>query len=302
MLTPMVADPVPASEVDLFEANRPRLFGLAYRMLGEAAEAEDAVQDAYLRWARRNVDVRSPEAWLVKVVTNLCLTRLTSARARRERYVGPWLPEPVLTGDGVLGPLETAEQRESVSLGLLVLLERLTPPERAVFVLRAAFEYGHGQIADVLDIEEAHSRQLYRRARQRLDEHRTRFEVDDARQREMVARFLTAALDGDLAGLERLLADDVVAWADGGGTVSAARRPIVGRATVARYLVGLATHPLATAIEVTVAEVNGAPALVIHDRGRFVAVVAPESRDGRVTAVRSMVHPDKLAFATAQLA
>lgn len=284
----------------LFEANRARLFGLAYRMLGEAAEAEDVVQDAYLRWAGRDADVRVPEAWLVKVVTNLCLTRLTSARTRRERYVGPWLPEPVLTGHGALGPLETVEQRESVSLGLLVLLERLTPPERAVFVLRAAFEYGHGQIAHVLDIEETHSRQLYRRARQHLDEHRTRFEVDGGRQRELVSRFLTAALDGDLAGLERLLADDVVAWADGGGTVPAARRPILGRHKVARYLVGLATHPLATGLEVAVAEVNAAPGLTIRAGRRLIAVAVPHTVGGRVTAVRTIANPDKLAFAAAQ--
>lgn len=285
---------------DLFEVNRPRLFGLAYRMLGEAAAAEDVVQDAYLRWAARETEVRAPEAWLVKVVTNLCLTRLTSARARRERYVGPWLPEPVLTGDGALGPLETVEQRESVSLGLLVLLERLTPPERAVFVLRAAFDYAHGQIAEVLDIAEAHSRQLYRRARRHLDEHRARFEVDDGRQRELVLRFFAAALDGDLAGLERLLTEDVVAWADGGGTVSAARRPILGRDKVARYLVGLATHPLAAGIEVTVAEANAAPALLIRDGGRLLAIIAPRLADGRVAAVHTVANPDKLAFAVTQ--
>ncbi|MBO0874082.1 MAG: RNA polymerase sigma-70 factor [Pseudonocardia sp.] len=296
----MAADPSRPGEVDLFEANRPRLFGLAYRMLGEAAEAEDVVQDAYLRWAGRDADVRAPRAWLVKVVTNLCLTRLTSARSRRELYVGPWLPEPVLTADGALGPLETVEQRESVSLGLLVLLERLTPPERAVFVLRAAFEYGHGQIADVLDIEEAHCRQLYRRARQHLDDHRTRFEMDDGRQRELVQRFFTAALDGDLAGLERLLADDVVAWADGGGTVSAARRPILGNHKVARYLVGLASHPLAAGVEVAVAEVNAAPGLTIHDGGRLVAIIVPHTDGVRVSAVRTIANPDKLTFAVAQ--
>jgi RNA polymerase sigma-70 factor (TIGR02957 family) len=295
----MAADPVP-SELDLFEASRPRLFGLAYRLLGEAAEAEDVVQDAYLRWARRDSEVLAPAAWLVKAVTNLCLTRLSSARARRERYVGPWLPEPVLTDGGVLGPLETVEQRESVSLGMLVLLERLTPPERAVFVLRTAFEYGHGRIAEVLDIEEAHSRQLYRRARQHLDSHRARFEVDDRRQRELVRRFLTAALDGDLAGLERLLAEDVVAWADGGGAVSAARRPVRGRTNVARYLLGLARHPKAAGIEVSEAEVNAAPALVVHLRGELVAILAPRILGERVTALHTMANPAKLAFAAAQ--
>ncbi|MEJ8645178.1 sigma-70 family RNA polymerase sigma factor [Streptomyces sp. MS1.HAVA.3] len=152
-----------------FEEHRPRMFGIAYRMLGSAAEAEDAVQDAYLRWAAADRgEVKHPGAWLAKVVTNLCLNSLTSARARREAYVGPWLPEPVLTGDGTLGPLQSAEQRDCVSMALLVLLEQLTPVERAVYVLREAFAYSHREIAGLLYLTEANCRQLYRRAAGRV--------------------------------------------------------------------------------------------------------------------------------------
>jgi RNA polymerase sigma-70 factor (ECF subfamily) len=158
------------------------------------------------------------------VVTNLCLDRLTSARAQRQRYVGTWLPEPVFTDGGVLGPLETVEQRESVSLGMLVLLERLTPPERAAFVLREAFGHSHREIAEILELDEAHVRQLYRRARTHVGAARKRFDATPEQRRKLLERFLAATLDGDVQELERLLANDVVAWADGGGKAPATRR------------------------------------------------------------------------------
>ncbi|MFF3269601.1 RNA polymerase sigma-70 factor [Streptomyces chrestomyceticus] len=288
-----------------FESHRPRLFSLAYRMLGSASEAEDVVQDTYLRWSAADRSaVRTPAAWLTKVMTNLCVNRLTSARARRELYVGPWLPEPVLTrtADGPLGPLETVEQRETVSLALLTLMERLTPAERAVFVLREAFGHSHREAAEVIGVEEAHARQLYRRARERLDRPRRHFAVDDTRRREIVERFFAATLDGDLAGLERLLADEVTAWADGGGRVTAARRPVTGRAKVLRYVLGLSSRPEAAAAAFVPAEVNGEPALLALLDGALLAVVVPEIHEGRVSAVRTIVNPDKLAFAAAQLA
>ncbi|WP_431042876.1 RNA polymerase sigma-70 factor [Streptomyces sp. P1-3] len=303
-----VAEAGPA-HVAVFEANRPRLFGLAYRLLGTASEAEDAVQDAYLRWdAADRAAIRTPAAWLTKVVTNLCLNQLTSARARRECYVGPWLPEPVLTdlGSGSLGPLETAEQRESVSMALLTLMERLTPSERAVFVLREAFAYSHRDVAEILGVQEPHARQLHRRARQRLGEPepRRRFPVDGAQRTRIVQRFFAATLDGDIAGLERLLAEDVVAWADGGGEVTAARRPITGREKVLRYLLGLARRPEAAFVVGAVAEVNGGPAVVltVGEGGPLVSVVVPEVVDGRIVAVRTVAAPGKLAFAATQLA
>ncbi|MEV0307381.1 RNA polymerase sigma factor SigJ [Nonomuraea fuscirosea] len=286
-------------EVREFEAQRARLFGLAYRLLGSAAEAEDMVQETYLRW-RNAGPVELPAAWLARVVTNLCLTRLASARVRRESYAGPWLPEPVYTGDGALGPLETVEQRESVSMGLLVLLERLNPMERAVFVLREAFGYGHAEVAGILGIEEAHSRQLHRRARAHVGQPRKRFDGDRGQHLRIVRSFFAATVNGDVEALERMLADDVAAWADGGGG-TAARRPVRGRARVARYLSGLSRRPEAGSVTSAFAEINGEPAVLIREPGGLLAIVAVEIADGRVVAVRTIVNPAKLAYAAAQL-
>ncbi|GAA4928032.1 RNA polymerase sigma-70 factor [Streptomyces coeruleoprunus] len=288
--------------VQEFETHRPRLFGLAYRMLGSAEEAEDMVQDAYLRWsgADRTV-IERPAAWLAKVVTNLCLNRLTSARARREQYPGPWLPEPVVTEGGALGPLESAEQRDAVSTAMLVLLERLTPTERAVYVLREAFAYSHREIAEVLDIGEANSRQLYRRAAARVAVPEVRFTAEDReRHRELVESFLTAAREGDLARLEKVLAADVTWWGDGGGVVSAARRPILGREKVLRFLAGGMTG-FGAGFTFSAAEVNGAPALLAREGGALVAIVTFDVRDGVIAVARAVVNPQKLAFAARQL-
>ncbi|MGW4898231.1 RNA polymerase sigma-70 factor [Kitasatospora sp. NPDC004240] len=287
-----------------FTAHRPRMFGLAYRLLGSAEEAEDAVQDAYLRWSGADrAAIGQPAAWLAKVVTNLCLNRLTSARVRRERYVGPWLPEPVFTADGTLGPLESAERREAVSVALLVLLERLTPTERAVYVLREAFGYGHRDIAGVLGLGEANCRQLHRRAVRRLEEPGARFTPAAGRQAELVESFVAASREGDLAGLERLLAEDVVWWSDGGGKTFAARRPLLGRTNVLRFLAGLARRSATDPeLALTAAEVNGAPALVSHVGARLVAVTSFEVRDGLIARVRVVVNPEKLVFAGRQFA
>jgi RNA polymerase sigma-70 factor (ECF subfamily) len=287
---------------DEFETHRPRLFGLAYRMLGSAEEAEDTVQDAYLRFSGADRSaIERPSAWLAKVVTNLCLTRLTSARARREQYVGPWLPEPVVTSDGTLGPLESAEQRDAVSLAMLVLLERLTPNERAVYVLREAFAYSHREIAEVLELTEANSRQLHRRAVRRVGERRSRFESTPERQEELVRSFLTAAREGDLAGLEKVLAADVTWWSDGGGKVTAARRPIEGREKVFRFLAG-ATRTFLAGLEFTVVEINGSPAMAVWAGDTLMSVTVLELRDGLVTHAWAVVNPDKLEFVRRQLA
>jgi RNA polymerase sigma-70 factor (ECF subfamily) len=286
---------------DEFETHRPRLFGLAYRMLGSADEAEDAVQDAYLRFSGADrAGIEYPAAWLAKVVTNLCLTRLTSARARREHYVGCWLPEPVVTSDGTLGPLESAEQRDAVSMAVLVLLERLSPTERAVYVLREAFGYGHREIAGVLDLTEANCRQLYRRAVQRVGEDRSRFEPAPERQEELVMSFITAAREGDLTSLEKLLTADVTWWSDGGGKVSAARRPVHGREKVGRLALGV-YEKWAEGLEFTVAEINGASTLVAWAGDALVAVLAVDLRDGLIADVRALVNPDKLDFLRRQL-
>ncbi len=279
----------------MFERERPRLFAVAYRMLGSAAEAEDVLQDAYLRWqgADRG-QVAVPSAWLVKVVVNLCLNVLDSARLRREQYVGPWLPEPVLTADGALGPLESVERRESVSFALLVLLERLTAAERAVFVLREAFGYPHARIAEVLELSEDNSRQLLRRARSRVGE-QPRFEATWQQRRRLVEQFLRAAGDGDVAGLEELLAQDVVAWSDGGGRVSAARRPVLGPSKVARLVAGLALKS-PPGLRVEIAEVNGEPAVVALLRSRVLGVLLPEFAHQGIVGLRNVLNPRKLEF------
>ncbi|MET9466380.1 RNA polymerase sigma-70 factor [Streptomyces sp. NPDC006544] len=283
-----------------FEEHRPRMFAIAYRMLGSASEAEDTVQEAYLRWS--SADRGSIEhlgAWLAKVVTRLCLNQLDSARARREAYAGPWLPEPVLTGQGALGPLESAEQRDSVSMALLVLLERLTPTERAVYVLREAFAYGHREIAGLLDLTEANCRQLYRRAAGRVSAGKAperRFRPDPAQWQGLVAGFLEAARSGDLARLEELLAADARYVSDGGGLVSAARRPVQGRNNVARFLLGvLRKHPVDLAV--SFAEVNGEPAVVIGGMG----VLQLDFEDGLVGEARVVMNPEKLEFVRRQL-
>ncbi|WP_330350396.1 RNA polymerase sigma-70 factor [Streptomyces sp. NBC_00582] len=286
---------------DEFETHRPRLFGLAYRMLGSAEEAEDTVQDAYLRFSGADrTAIAHPAAWLAKTVTRLCLTRLTSARARRERYVGPWLPEPVVTSDGTLGPLESAEQRDAVSLAMLVLLERLTPTERAVYVLREAFAYSHREIAAALDLGEANCRQLYRRAERRLAAGEGRFEVSAGRREELVASFLTAARDGDLAGLERLLTADVTYWSDGGGRVGAALRPIEGREKVLRFLAG-GFRRFAAGFTFDAVELNGAPALLARAAGTLVATIGFDCGAEGITGLRVVLNPDKLDFVRRQL-
>lgn len=285
-----------------FEAQRPKLFGLAYRLLGSASEAEDAVQDAYLRLHRADhAAIRSLSAWLTKTVTNVCLNQLTSARSRRETYPGPWLPEAVFTADGALGPLETAELRDSVSVALLTLMERLSPAERAAFVLREAFGYSHAEIAEILDTSEANSRQLHRRARQRLDRHEPRFRPDPAHWRTLVERFMDAARGGDVAGLAEMLADNVSSTADGGGQVGAARRVVTGRDRVARYLAGSFGRPVADVRLDFDTEINGEPAVLAFIGATLAGVLFFEIADDRVAQLRLVANPDKLRFLGAQL-
>ncbi|OBH62457.1 RNA polymerase sigma-70 factor [Mycobacterium sp. E2479] len=290
--------------VEDFEAQRPRLFWLAYRLLGSASEAEDTVQDAYLRLhGADSALIESLPAWLTKAVTNLCLNRLTSARARREVYPGPWLPEPVLTDDRTLGPQETAEQRESVSIALLSLMEQLKPNERAVFVLREAFAYRHSEVAEILEMSEANVRQLYRRARQRLSERRQPVHRPDRAQwRSLVDRFFTAATAGDVAGLVEILAADVTSTADGGGKVAAARRVVSGRDRMAQYVARVFTRNLAQIqLRLDSVEVNGEPAMLAFDGNRLAGVLCFEITGERIAAVRILANPDKLRFLAEQL-
>ncbi|MFI6052518.1 RNA polymerase sigma-70 factor [Streptomyces violascens] len=292
-------------DVDRFEAARPRLEAIAYRMLGSAAEAEDAVQETFLRWQAGDVErIEVPEAWLTKVLTNLCLNQLTSARARRETYVGQWLPEPLLEGDPMLGPADTVEQRESVSFAVLALLERLSPNERAVYVLREAFAYAHREIAEILDISEASAQQIFHRAKKHIAEGKARTEIDEAAARRIVDEFLAAATSGRTEPLVRLLTQEAIAVGDGGGKVPARAKAFEGAVAVAKFLRGLFKPAKAKraliggSAEIYAATANGGPAVVAVVDGRVVGVMCLEVTDEGIAAVRSQVNPDKLDRAT----
>lgn len=293
------------NQTDVFEASMPRLKAIAYRLLGSASDAEDAVQDTFLRWQAADIErIEVPEAWLTKVLTNLCLNQLTSARARRETYVGQWLPEPLLAGDPMLGPAETVEQRESVSFAVLTLMERLSPNERVVYVLREAFGYPHRRIAEILDITEAAGQQIFHRAKKHIAEGRTRTEIDEAATRRIVEEFLTAATSGRTEPLVHLLTADAVAIGDGGGKVPARTRPFEGALAVAKFMRSLFTpnqaarKHLGGTAEVHVSYANGLPALVVTVDGRVIGVMCLEITEDGIAAFRNQANPDKLARAT----
>jgi RNA polymerase sigma-70 factor (ECF subfamily) len=296
-------------DVDRFEAARPRLEAIAYRMLGSASEAEDAVQETFLRWQAADITrIEVPEAWLTKVLTNLCLNQLTSARARRETYVGQWLPEPLLAGDPMLGPADTAERHESVSYAVLTLMERLSPNERAVYVLREAFGYPHREIAEILDLSEAACQQIFHRAKKHVADGKARTEIDAAAARRIVEEFLAAATSGRTEPLVRLLTKDAVSVGDGGGKVPARTRAFEGAAAVARFM--RAMFKPAEAKRAIVGgspriyawTANGDPAVVAVVDGRVVAIMCLEVTADGITAFRNQVNPDKLERATRQWA
>jgi RNA polymerase sigma-70 factor (TIGR02957 family) len=287
-----------ASLARLFEELRPAAFAIAYRMLGSVSEAEDVVQEAFLRlhrMLREGERVESPRAYLSTVVTRLCIDQLRSARARRERYVGEWLPEPLLASDEA-DPARHAEVADSLSLAFLVLLESLSPEQRAAFLLREVFDYPYDQIARIVGKSEDNTRQLVTRARRQVQEGRPRFEASRERREVLARRFFAAAVDGELEALEELLAHDVVLHGDGGGKAPALAHPVHGRTKVARTL--LAWFRAAARIggvSLQAAEVNGQPgALLLDPQGRLVTVLAVDVADGQVQAIRSIVNPDKL--------
>jgi RNA polymerase sigma-70 factor, ECF subfamily len=280
---------VTTGALDDFQTHRGRLFGIAYRMLGSAAEAEDVLQDAWLRWSKVTDDVRDTAAYLATIVTRLSLTALDSARARRETYIGPWLPEPVATdGDPLLG----AERDEALSLAVLLLLERLSPAERAAFVLHEAFDYPFAQIAEVLETSPANARQLASRARAHLD--RERGAIVSAEQRELLLASITAAAQsGDLAALEALLAADVVSLSDGGGVVSAARKPVVGRSNVARLVLGL-LEKYSEGTTTLFVQVNGEPTILVVRDGLPLVVWQFDIGPDGVRSMFAVLNPEKL--------
>jgi RNA polymerase sigma-70 factor (TIGR02957 family) len=284
----------------LLEDLRPAAFGIAYRMLGSVTEAEDVVQEALLRVhhaLEQGERIESPRAYVTTVAARLAIDELRSARARRERYVGEWLPEPLISYDAADDPARRAEMADSLSLAFLVLLESLSPEQRAALLLHDVFDYGYDEIAAILGKREDNARQLAARARRHVDERRPRFEASRERRDELARRFFAAAQEGDLAALEEMLADDVVLHGDGGGNVPALARPVHGRGRVARTLrAWLRQGARLTGATLRRVDVNGQPgALTVDAEGGLINVMALDIADGEVQGVRSIVNPDKLA-------
>ena len=278
------------------EELRPLLFSLAYRMVGSVGEAEDLVQEAFLRLERTGAeDVESLKAFLTTVVTRLAIDHLRSAQVRRESYVGSWLPEP-LVRDAAPGPDERVEEDETISLAFLTLLERLSPVERAVYVLHELFGYGHGEIAEVVGKSSANSRQILARARRHVEEGRPRFDPSRREREALLRRFLDAARAGNVQALVDLLAADAVSYADGGGKVRATPLPIYGAEKVARLWASITDPARVGPYTVRFADVNGQPGVVsLGEDGNVTGVLTLEVADGRVRSVWAVVNPDKLA-------
>ena len=284
-------------EDDAYRELRPLLFSIAYRMVGSVGEAEDLVQEAFLRFHRAVVggeEVASPKAWLSAVTTRLAIDHLRSARARRERYVGAWLPEPLVTSTEP-DAAEHAETADTLSLAFLVLLERLSPVQRAVFLLHDVFGYGYGEIAGLVGRSEDNCRQIAARARRHVEAGRPRVEASRRQRDELARRFFAAVDQGDTEGLVGLLAADAVMEGDGGGRAPALTAPAAGARRVARFLIGLARRGRAVGMRSRPVEVNGHPGLLIIDsEGHILGVLALDIADGRVQTVRSIANPDKL--------
>jgi RNA polymerase sigma factor (sigma-70 family) len=297
---------VDVATVARFEANRDRLASLAYRLLGSAADAEDAVQDAFLRWHAADPDhIRTPEAWLTKVVTNLSLDRLRSAKTRRERAVGAWLPEPLLDGDPMLGPADTVEQRESVTLAMLLLMERLSPIERAVYVLREAFSHSHAEVAEILDITESASQQHAHRARRRLAVERHVDKVDGAAARRIVEEFVNAAASGSTERLLALLTEDATGVGDGAGVADKLLVTTSPERIAAVLRAGFKPTPAkrkrvggSPAIHFSV--VNGSPAMVVALADRVVGLTVLGVRGDKVASLHAVASVTRLGRFTEQ--
>jgi RNA polymerase sigma-70 factor (ECF subfamily) len=280
-------------DLQVFESYRPLLFSIAYRMLGSAMEAEDMVQETYLRY--RDVpdeEIQSPKAYLSTIVTRLCLDQLKSARNQRENYFGTWLPEPVLTSKT---PGAIAGQHDSISMAFLVLLESLSPIERAIFLLREVFDYSYAEIAEIVGKSEANCRQYYHRARQYIHERRPRFEPDPGEQEKLVKGFLEALESGDVDGLTQVLANEVVLFGDGGGKVPTVRYPVGGREKVVQLLLSFYRQSPAD-LRIEIAEVNGAAAMLCWSQDQLILVTAFTMAQKRIQAIYNLLNPDKLAY------
>jgi len=283
---------------DAFGELRPLMFSIAYRMLGSVSDAEDVVQEAFLRYHRAvtgGAAVESPKAFLATVTTRLSIDQLRSAQARREAYLGPWLPEPLLADPRAPDPARLAEDADSLSMAFLLVLERLTPVERAVFLLHDVFGYGYGEVAGIVGRTESNCRQLALRARRHVGEHKPRFEASREHREELAARFFDALGKGAVDGLAAMLAEDVMVYGDGGGTSPSWPQPVTGRDRARRLLAGVAGQIREYGIRLQRAEVNGQPGAVLRDRdGAVVSVFCLEISGGTVQAVRSVINPAKL--------
>jgi RNA polymerase sigma-70 factor (ECF subfamily) len=284
---------------EAYEDLRPLLFSIAYRMLGSVAEAEDVVQDAFLRYQRAlgepGTEIESPKAYLSAVTTRLAIDHLRSARVRRESYVGEWLPEPLLTDESAPEGARYAEDADSLSMAFLLLLERLSPVERAVFLLHDVFDYGYDEVAAIVGKSEANTRQLAVRARRHVEAEKPRFEVSRRQRDELAARFFDAVGDGDMDGLVELLAADVVVVGDGGGKTGSWRRPIFGRDRVVRLLLGLGRHARQLGVTIRRTHVNGQPgAMFLDPSGRLLYLMELDVADGVVQNIHAVISPHKL--------
>jgi RNA polymerase sigma-70 factor (ECF subfamily) len=282
----------------LYEELRPTAFAVAYRMLGTVGEAEDIVQEGMIRLHRAlsgGEVIESPRAYLATVVTRLAIDHLRSAKARRETYVGEWLPEPLVAAAPEDDPARRAELSDSLSMAFLVVLESLSPEQRAAFLLREVFDYPYDEVARIVGKREDNVRQLVTRARRHVEERRPRFEASEEQRRRLAERFFAAARDGDVRALEELLAEDVELHGDGGGKVPALARPLSGRVRVAKTLAAWLKVGARLGIELRPTEVNGQPGAVLAlGDGSLVSVMALDIADGRIRAIRSVVNPDKI--------
>ena len=283
--------------IDDFEAHRPLLFGIAYRMLGSVMEAEDMVQETFLRYqATPPESIRSPKNFLCTVVTRLCLNELNTARSRRETYIGPWLPEPMLTDSASYGPgpADSMSQHESISMAFMVLLENLSPVERAVFLLREVFDYDYSEIAPIVDRSVDACRQTFSRARKHVDAHRPRFDTTSEAHRELLWRFIQAVEIGEMDGIMHFLAEDVTLWTDGGGKAyGAATRPVYGREHAALFILG-STRFLPTNFRLVVREINGQPGIVVVAGDQALGVLSVDFGGHTLSTIRFIGNPEKL--------
>ncbi len=295
ILSAMETETMPQGSSEVFGELRPLLFSIAYRMLGSVMDAEDVVQDAYVRWREASdTDVRSPRAYLATMVTRLCINQLRSARVQREVYVGPWLPEPLVT-EPTPDPSSSLELAESLSMAFLVLLERLSPIERAVFLLHEVFDFEYAEIARIVEKTEANCRQILTRARKHVGAPRARFEADPRQAEGLMQRFTQAAGAGDMDGLLAVLAGDITLWADGGGKVpGAALKPVRGATSVARFVMGIMRRIVPPETTVRPAEINGQPGFIAYVTGRPQAALIFDIRDERIHTIYAIGNPDKL--------